>query len=174
MKRRSFMRDGFTLIEIMIALGVLAIISAIAAPFLYDAVIGIKAETVVESAALGIRQLIVDARTRSIKENRVYQFNYSSDNNEFSFKTEDNSYSISYTHPAEFSRYARLEPQGMLDSNSFFVKGLFVVKDDDDDYVLEEDVVSIKVVPLKAEHSQRGLEINIRNGLPILQDGGTE
>ena len=166
------MRDGFTLIEIMIALSVLAIIAAISGPFLYNTVMGIKVDSLVESAALGIRQLIVDARTRSIRENRVYKFDSELDDGDYYFKPEDGDFSISYSLPPEFSKYASLNPESLLEDDSYFVDGLFVVKDGED-FVLKETTVSIEINP-NDKYSRPGLEINIRNGLPVIEDGDTE
>jgi len=168
------MRDGFTLIEIMIALSVLAIIAALSGPFLYNTVMGIKVDSLVESAALGIRQLIVDARTQSIRENRVYKFVPELDDGDYSFKPdpEDGDFSISYSLPAEFSKYASLDPESLLEGDCYFVDGLFVVKDGEN-FVLKEIPVSIEVKP-NDKYSRPGLEINIRNGLPVIEDGDTE
>src|SRR6056297_2823843 len=107
------MRDGFTLIEMLLALAILAVLSAISFPYVYHAVMGIRLDSIIESASLSVRQLIVDARTRSIKENTVYEFNVSG---KYFSDTDDLTNTRIYLDlPGDFSKHAVLEPEGLFD-----------------------------------------------------------
>jgi len=163
-KKAEDMRDGFTLIEMLLALAILAVLSAISFPYVYHAVMGIRLDSIIESASLSVRQLIVDARTRSIKENTVYEFNVTDQ------CFEENGGNIIYLDlPDNFSKHAVLEPEGLFDPDKtyYFVKGLFVVEESGAFKLVNEDVETI-IKPDITKYSnaiQKSRMVKVTNGL---------
>jgi len=147
------MRSGFTLIETLIALTIIALIAAISVPYLYIAVKRIQTNSIIESTTLGLRQFFVDARVNSIVENTKYTFSYEESNHSFTFAPSDGDLSaITYTVPGDFEKVAQIEksPQsGTYDLTSedekyYFFKGLFVT-DDPVGYKLITESFGIKI-----------------------------
>jgi len=164
-KKAGDMRDGFTLIEMLLALAILAVLSAISFPYIYHAVMGIRLDSLIESASLSVRQLIVDARTRSIKEDTVYEFDVS----EQSFKSNSGNNHIYLDLPDDFNKHAVLEPEGLFDPTKtyYFVKGLFVEEDGGTFELVSEDVeTTIKPDITKYTNAiQKSRVVKITNGL---------
>ena len=72
-------KNGFTLIEILISLAIIAAIAGIAIPAIYNNVMKIEQASTVESAMNGLRQFFVDARSKSLTKEIKYEFSKESD-----------------------------------------------------------------------------------------------
>jgi len=72
-------KNGFTLIEILISLAIIAAIAGISIPAIYNNVMKIEQASTVESAMNGLRQFFADARSKSISKENKYEFSKESD-----------------------------------------------------------------------------------------------
>jgi len=72
-------KNGFTLIEILISLAIIAALAGIGIPVIYSNVMKIEEASTVESAMNGLRQFFVDARSKSVMKEIKYEFSKESD-----------------------------------------------------------------------------------------------
>jgi prepilin-type N-terminal cleavage/methylation domain-containing protein len=71
-KDKTMKKNGFTLIEILISLVIIAALASISIPAIYNNVMKIEQASTVESAMNGLRQLFVDARAKSLKNEEAF------------------------------------------------------------------------------------------------------
>src|SRR6056297_3483304 len=92
-------KNGFTLIEMIISLAIIAALAAISFPAIYSNIIRLEEESTVESAMNGLRQFFVDARAKSVKNEEAFMIiNKTPTSMEFTGKQTNKS--IYYSLPA--------------------------------------------------------------------------
>jgi len=164
-------REGFTLLEIMIALAIIAALAAISIPAIFNAVMKIEEESVVESAMLGLRQFFVDARAKSVMNEERFEFEEV--DNTLKFTGVFSSETIHYSLPSGLRTDLEMEatPVGTFS----YVLGLFI-KETTDKYVIEDNLEDGFAVTVQLEDGaefENGatmVRLSIIEGLPKWDD----
>ena len=157
-------REAFTLIEIMIALAIIAALAAISIPAIYDAVMDIEEESVVESAMLGLGQFFVDARAKSVMNEKPFEFEEVDDTSlKFSYRTD----TILYSLPSGMRTNLTLKMEPTVDGTFSYVLGMFLYEGKTaNKYVIEDNFKLF--VKLQEEDTTMGT-LTINEGLPELE-----
>jgi len=148
-------RNGFTLIEIIVVLVIMAVLALIAMPAIYNAVVRIEKESTIESAAVGLNQFFIDARSRSIQDEARYELERSVDS--LTFKNiDDPSLDIRYQLPGGLRTKLKFSE---TPSNYSYLMGFFC-EQKSDYYEIKEN---FKLYLLTTDSTVATLSIN--NGL---------
>ena len=164
-------REAFTLLEIMIALAIIAALAAISIPAIYDAVMDIEEESVVESAELGLRQFFVDARAKSVMNEERFEFGEVDGTLKFTGVVSGET--IHYSLPSGLRTDLEMEatPAGTFS----YVLGMFI-KETTDKYVIEDNLEDGFAVTVQLEDGaefENGatmVRLSIIEGLPKWDD----
>jgi len=154
-------KNGFTLIEILISLVIIAALASISIPAIYNNVMKIEQASTVESAMNGLRQFFVDARTKSVKNEEAFKLsNITSTSLEF--VGNQSSETLYYNLPTGIRTNLTLEttPTETLS----YLLGLFL-KESTDYYEIENDFQ----LYVKLEDTIVGT-LTIDQGLPVLEN----
>jgi len=126
-------KNGFTLIEILISLAIIAALAGIGIPVIYSNVMKIEQASTVESAMNGLRQFFVDARSKSLTKEIKYELTKESDTSlKFTGNATDTNY---YTLPTGVRTKLELDisPAASLS----YLLGMFL-EEKEDHYEIEE------------------------------------
>jgi len=125
-------KNGFTLIEILISLAIIAALASISIPAIYNNVMKIEQASTVESAMNGLRQFFVDARAKSVKNEEKFDFVYTRyDGSKIKslMFTNGTDETIYYTPPQGIRTQLILEipkpPQIGMNTSFHYILGLF-------------------------------------------------
>ena len=153
-------KNGFTLIEILISLAIIAALAAISIPAIYSNVMKIEQASTVESAMNGLRQFFVDARSKSITKEINYELSINANSLTFSgSETADNIY---YTLPTGVRTKLTLATETTTGTLSYLL-GMFL-EEKNDYYEIKDNfrlLVKVKDTPMGT--------LTINQGLPTLE-----
>lgn len=159
-KEKQMKKNGFTLIEILISLAIIAALAGVSIPAIYNNVVKIEQASTVESAMNGLRQFFVDARARSVKNEELFTLTYS--NISLEFEGSRHGDILYYTLPSglrtDFSM--DITPSGTFS----YLLGLFL-KDNSSEYGIEKN---FKINIKSADDTPFGT-LTIVEGLPVLE-----
>ncbi|MEA1883399.1 MAG: prepilin-type N-terminal cleavage/methylation domain-containing protein, partial [Thermotogota bacterium] len=139
-------KNGFTLIEILISLAIIAALAGISIPAIYSNVVKIEQASTVESAMNGLRQFFVDARAKSIIKEIKYELSINS--NSLTFTGSAATDSIYYTLPTGVRTQLTLATDTTTGPLSYLL-GMFL-EEKDDYYEIEDNyrlLVKVKDTP---------------------------
>ncbi len=163
-------KNGFTLIEILISLAIIAAIAGISIPAIYSNVMKIEQASTVESAMNGLRQFFVDARARSVKNEEAFELivdDTSYEDLEFlEFKGKRYEDSLYYRLPSGIRTNLTMDITSndtAPDGTFTYLLGLFL-KEGTDYYITETDFR----LYVKLEDTTVGT-LTIDKGLPVLE-----
>lgn len=154
-------KNGFTLIEILISLAIIAALAGIGIPAIYNNVMNIEQTSTVESAMNGLRQFFVDARSKSVNQEIKYEL--SNNTTSLTFTGSAGADDLHYTLPTGMRTTLTLATEPA--SGTFaYVLGLFL--EEKDTYFEIED--HFKII-LKLSNGETAGTLSIVQGLPVLE-----
>ncbi|MDN5360627.1 MAG: hypothetical protein PWQ84_1690 [Thermotogaceae bacterium] len=154
-------KNGFTLIEILISLAIIAALASISIPAIYNNVMKIEQASTVESAMNGLRQFFVDGRSKSLTKEIKYEFSKESDTS-LKFTGSAGADDIYYTLPTGVR--TQLELDTTPDGTFSYLLGMFL-KEGSTYYEIEDN---FKLIVKLSDDTPMGT-ITINEGLPILE-----
>ena len=155
-------KNGFTLIEILISLAIIAALAGIGIPAIYNNVMNIEQTSTVESAMNGLRQFFVDARSKSVNQEIKYELSKESDTS-LKFTGSAGADDLHYTLPTGMRTTLTLATEPA--SGTFaYVLGLFL-EEKDTYFEIEDD---FKII-LKLSNGETAGTLSIVQGLPVLE-----
>jgi len=154
-------KNGFTLIEILISLAIIAALAGIGIPAIYNNVMNIEQASAVESAMNGLRQFFVDARSKSVNQEIKYEL--SNNTTSLTFTGSAGADDLHYTLPTGMRTTLTLATEPA--SGTFaYVLGLFL-EEKDTYFEIEDD---FKII-LKLSNGETAGTLSIVQGLPVLE-----
>jgi len=152
-------KNGFTLIEILISLAIIAALAGIGIPVIYSNVMKIEEASTVESAMNGLRQFFVDARSKSVM--KEIKFELSNNTNSLTFTSAEADV-LYYTLPSGMRTDLTLEatPAGTFT----YLLGMFL-EEKPTHYEIEDN---FRVI-VKLENNTPAGTLSIVQGLPVLE-----
>ena len=154
-------KNGFTLIEILISLAIIAALAGIGIPAIYNNVMNIEQASTVESAMNGLRQFFVDARSKSVNQEIKYEL--SNNTTSLTFTGSAGADDLHYTLPTGMRTTLTLATEPA--SGTFaYVLGLFL-EEKDTYFEIEDD---FKII-LKLSNGETAGTLSIVQGLPVLE-----
>jgi len=154
-------KNGFTLIEILISLAIIAALAGIGIPAIYNNVMNIEQTSTVESAMNGLRQFFVDARSKSVNQEIKYEL--SNNTTSLTFTGSAGADDLHYTLPTGMRTTLTLATEPA--SGTFaYVLGLFL-EEKDTYFEIEDD---FKII-LKLSNGETAGTLSIVQGLPVLE-----
>ena len=153
-------KNGFTLIEILISLAIIAAIAGISIPAIYSNVMKIEQASTVESAMNGLRQFFVDARAKSISKEIKYELSIHT--NSLTFAGSETADNIHYTLPKGVR--TKLELDTTPDGTFSYLLGMFL-KESTNYYEIEDN---FKLIVKLVDDTPVGT-LTVNQGLPILE-----
>lgn len=154
-------KNGFTLIEILISLAIIAAIAGVSIPAIYNNVMKIEQASTVESAMNGLRQFFVDARSKSIKKEVKYEFSKESDTS-IKFTGSTSADDIYYTLPTGMRTQLTLATDTTTGPLSYLL-GMFL-EEKDDHYEIKDNFHLL----VKINDTTKGT-LTIHQGLPTVE-----
>jgi len=154
-------KNGFTLIEILISLAIIAALAGIGIPAIYNNVMNIEQTSTVESAMNGLRQFFVDARSKSVNQEIKYEL--SNNTTSLTFTGSAGADDLHYTSPTGMRTTLTLATEPA--SGTFaYVLGLFL-EEKDTYFEIEDD---FKII-VKLSNGETAGTLSIVQGLPVLE-----
>ena len=154
-------KNGFTLIEILISLAIIAALAGIGIPAIYNNVMNIEQTSTVESAMNGLRQFFVDARSKSVNQEIKYEL--SNNTTSLTFTGSSGADDLHYTLPTGMRTTLTLATEPA--SGTFaYVLGLFL-EEKDTYFEIEDD---FKII-VKLSNGETAGTLSIVQGLPVLE-----
>ena len=154
-------KNGFTLVEILISLAIIAALAGIGIPAIYNNVMNIEQASTVESAMNGLRQFFVDARSKSVNQEIKYEL--SNNTTSLTFTGSAGADDLHYTLPTGMRTTLTLATEPA--SGTFaYVLGLFL-EEKDTYFEIEDD---FKII-LKLSNGETAGTLSIVQGLPVLE-----
>lgn len=154
-------KNGFTLIEILISLAIIAALAGIGIPAIYNNVMNIEQTSTVESAMNGLRQFFVDARSKSVNQEIKYEL--SNNTTSLTFTGSAGADDLHYTLPTGMRTTLTLATEPA--SGTFaYVLGLFL-EEKDTYFEIEDD---FKII-VKLSNGETAGTLSIVQGLPVLE-----
>ena len=155
-------KDGFTLIEILISLAIIAAIAGISIPAIYNNVMKIEQASTVESAMNGLRQFFVDARAKSIKNEEAFTIR-NANSTSMQFTGNQTNETIYYSLPTGMRTTLTITT---LDGTYSYLLGLFLEENATDSvYEINENYF----ITVKLEDNTTVGTMTIDKGLPITE-----